>query len=412
MEQTVIRLPERGVHAKDMPFAERMEMLKNLTAMEGIRLPATRLPEGTRLWEVGENAKRALKTTIQKLPEVLTALMGLRTRVEAEAIVDIKDIPIQRVRMSGKHEAGLFLQGGDEAQAMGYTRAGFGHFAQFIRPPDVQDFVGNALACKDPFLRANWINHFANRAKSDDKVVIRTHIPDPENPLRVIRAVTSTRHSLETGDDLAVLETLETKMASIFRGAKARITRELDHSTFEIIWPAMDRELVVGDIAYIGVRITNSETKAFSLKVEVFLLRVLCANFTTAFTTDENEEEIVIKHLGDLRTKLPGAFEKALKRADPFVKLFTDAYQTDLPEFAKTRGEILERVRKAMELPESTMQRAGELWDADGKLSAGDTLAGLVNAMTRASQQDSMTKAGQVEAAAGKLIANGWALVA
>jgi hypothetical protein len=408
MDTNIIAMPS----VAKAEFEVRNQILKELAAQGGLRLPETRLPEGTKFWDVGEEAKRQLKTEISKLPDASTALTALRQRIALEDIRDIPKVAIQRVRMSGISGAGLYAEGKNETHALGYTRQGLAHFAEYIKPAGVSDFVNNVLAIKDPAIRASVVNYHASRSRAPDTVVLRTHVPDPADGLRVIRAITSSKHSLETGDDLMVVVAMERLLKDAFKGAKLRITRDLNRTDFEVIWPAMERELVVGDIAKIFVRVTNSETKAGSLKVTVGVLRALCANFTTAESIDSNEEDIAIRHIGDLSTKLPQAFVKALSRAEPFVKAFADAYQSDLPAWAPTRGEILERVRKSYQLPEKTVELAGTLWDADGTKGAGDTLAGLVNAMTRASQSETMTKADVTEKAAGNLIARGWSAVA
>lgn len=55
---------------------------------------------------------------------------------------------------------------------------------------------------------------------------------------------------------------------------------------------------------------------------------------------------------------------------------------------------------------------AASKWDADGVKGAGDTRAGLVNALTRASKELVYANAAPVEAAAGRIISEGWAALA
>jgi hypothetical protein len=307
--------------------------------------------------------------------------------------------------MSPKN-GGLFAEGKPDSNALAYTPAGFNHILGFIKPTSVQGGMRDTLLALPPGLRSEAFNYFATSAhRASGDVQIRT-IVDPLSGRRVVRAVTSDRHSLEKGDDSAILGAIE---RAVPNGAKLRATRTLDRTDLEILWPAMEREIRVGDVALIALSISNSETKGGSLKIEPKLLRVLCYNFTTAYS-DGADEEISLRHVGDISRKLPSAIARALRVVEPFVRAFGDAYRVALPTYAPTRGETLARLAKATqgELPASTWDLAGTLWDRDGARSAGDTLAGAVNAMTRASQEMNMGDAQRVEKVAGKLIAHGW----
>lgn len=403
---SVIELVSNDTRASDdyigeAEFSRRNETLKVMARNAGLRLPDTRLPEGTALLEIGESSKRALAQRVEAMPTLGEAVAALRSRIQDERPLDYKGVPAQTVRMTAD-TGRLYADGKNTDNALSYTRNGFAQVAAFVKPDSVRTGFAENMLALPASLRADVFNYHAKSHPRDTSLALRTLL-NPETGKRYIRAITSARHSLETGDDGAVADVLADK-AGALKGAKARITREPDRSEFELVWPMMARQLVVGDIALGGVRITNSETKAGALKVEAFLLRVLCYNFTTAETFDTNAEELTVRHIGDLTSKLPAMFEKALRRIDPFVKAFGDAYKIALPA---TRGEVLAKVQRIHSLPESTMTLAAQLWDADGEKSAGDTLAGLVNALTRASQQADIATAGDIERAAGRIAVSG-----
>lgn len=396
----------------DLDVDLRLKAADLIARQVGIRLPPTRVPEGSSLWEVGEQAKRRLEQDFDALPSFTEAAAALRTRIAQEDPRDVPEVPIQHIRMSPER-AGLYGKDKSAAHALGYTQAGLSHVSQFIKPPSVQQgFVQNLLAIQDPALRSQVFNYHAERAHGAGvkPVTLRT-IREPRSGVRVIRAVTSDKHSLETGDDSVIVRALtDGSVAGSLAVAKARITRELDHSYMELIWPAMKRQLKVGDIINVGLIVRNSETKAGALVVNPYVLRVACFNFTTVRSSG-GEDEVNVRHVGDLRTKLAEAFSNALRKVDPFVKRFADAYRTPLPG-SKTRGEMLQAVKAAFPfLPEATINDTSKMWDADGSLSAGDTLAGLVNAMTRASQTQTMELALDTERVAGDLIARGFDLL-
>jgi hypothetical protein len=396
--------PEVITHASQLNHEDRMSLLKQLSHTAGLRLPDTRLPEGTALWDVGEANKRKLQAEIDKLPTFMQAAAAILARIDQESPEDFPMCDINGFVMNPENGR-IYGNEDDPAQAIGYTRSGFSHLIDFVKPGTVTSGAANVLLNLSPGVRALAYNEWAEQAPSE-KMTIRV-ITEPRSQVRTIRAVTSQKHSLQHGDDKAVLETLLAEEFADLGSAKARITREHDRTEMEIIWPAMKFQLKVGDIALVGIRITNSEVKKGSLKVEVFLLRVLCANFTTAYTKDDKSEEISIRHMGDLREKLADAFRSALKRVQPFVKLFSDAYLIGKPE-GQSRSDLLLKVRRVYQLPESTVDAATAMWDIDGLNSAGETLAGLVNALTRASQEQTTELAAQTERAAGDLLHRKW----
>lgn len=393
-----------STYAGNLDSADRMRVLTALANNAGIRLPSTRIPEGESLLPIGEENKRSLQAEVKALPDMIDGVRALRARIVIE---DHRDVaaPIQRVRMEPSR-AGLMGPGMDKA--IGYTHSGFSHVLSFVKPPSLRGSPEPTLLALPPRIRAEAFNYFAENAhrSGENEVYMRTMV-DPGSGRRLIRAVTSEKHSKVTGDDVAILDAME---SSIPAGAKLRVTRTLDRTDLEVIWPAMEREIRVGDTALIALSISNSETKAGALRVEPKLLRVLCYNFTTAWS-EGGDEEITIRHVGDLRTKLPQAFAKALKVVEPFIRAFGDAYKVSLPSNLPTRGEVLARLGKTFAgiLPVSTLDIAAQKWDADGDRSAGDTLAGLVNALTRASQEANMEAAQRIEKVSGQLIVKGWA---
>lgn len=381
--------------------ATQMLVLKALASEAGLRLPDTRLPEGTALLASGVEAQRAMKADLYSLPDLHPAAYAYRARLLAENPVDSR-VAAQDIRMNAL-TGGFHGKAHDPKMAVGYTTTGFGQVTSFVKPSSIRNGFGENMLALPPALRAQVFNHWATSSPRDEDVVLRTFAGGNG---RLIRAVTSEKHSLESGDDRSIIEAV-LKLAP---GAKLRVTREPGgtYSEMEIIWPMMDRELRVGDVAYGGIRITNSETKGGSLRVEAFVLRVLCYNFTTAFSEDFDADELSLRHVGDLTKRLPGMIARAQARIEPLVLAFGDAYKDALPAAMASRGEVLERVGKVYALPTTTLERAAAMWDADGMKSSGDTRAGLVHALTRASQEEGIGSAGNTERVAGRIIMDGW----
>jgi hypothetical protein len=402
-------------YAGDLDYSDREKLAEALAAQVGIRQPKTIVTPGEALIQIGEENKRKLEVEIGKLPPFTLAAQLFREKVKSEDAKDFEGIPIPQISMIVKGGRPLLTTNAEgKGAGLGYTDTGFSQLLDYVKPASVRGGVkGTLLAITDPALRASVFNHFSTRSidrTKGNKVTIRTYVPNAEAGLRAARAIITGTHSATTGDDLAVVGAMESAMGDALSRAKMRLTRDERRTHFEVLWPAMERQVVVGDIVLIGVRITNSETKQGALRVEPFILRTLCYNFTTAYSKG-GEEEVIIRHVGDLSTKLPKVFTDCLQKVEPFVRAFGDAYKVALPG-NKTRAEMLEQVAKAFELPSNLIVRANEMWDADGEKSAGETLAGLVNAMTRASQEQTMDAAIETERVAGKLVAGGWDAIA
>ena len=385
-------------------FEERNEVLKTLANAAGIRLPNTIAPEGDSLLPSGVAAHRALQGKIAALPNLKEGLNAIRHRVALEKPKDV-EVPIQHVLMEPTR-AGLYGKGQNPEQGIGYTENGFNHVLAFNKPATVRAGYGPVLLALPPKIRSEAFNYFSSVAHRPDvdKATLRTFLSNTEtpNPRRIIRAVVSDRYSAV--DDLNMMQALA---ACVPDGAKLRLTRDLDRTDVEILWPAMERQLVVGDVALISLRLVNSETKQSSIRVMPQLLRVLCYNFTVAWSTGQ-EDEIVIRHIGEAKKKLGEAIVRALAVVEPFVRAFGDAYKTQFPKFATTRGEVLQRFVKKFQLPAHVADEAARLWDMDGSKSAGDTLAGLVHSVTAASRALTMEDSADVEKAAGRVVVQGW----
>lgn len=386
-------------------FATRMDVLKQLATHTGVRLPQTIIPEGESLIPYGEERQRALKDDIYALPTLDEAFTTLRDIRAEQHPIDIK-VPLQRIRMD-RTNAGLYGQGSEGKTPLGYTSTAFGQVAGVIKPASVVSGFHQTLLALPPEIRADAFNHFAMRSTESKQVVLRTTKAPIRQANQVIlrrsvNAVVSDIYSAVDDHDL-----VRDLGYSLPQGARVRYTQTEGRSDLEILWPAMSRQLKVGDIALIAIQVTNSQTKQASISLVPKILRVLCLNFTTAWGEGDSHK-VAIRHVGEARSKFNQAIRDCIATVEPFILAFADAYQTPLPAFAPTRGEAINLFIKANGLTPQLGERTAEAWDMDGTMSAGDTLAGLANAVTRASQSMSFANCEPVEAAAGRLVRIGW----
>lgn len=330
------------------------------------------------------------------LPTVADALAGLEARIRDEQLKDFPgDIRALRMDPTGHIHA-------EGKRPIPFTHGALQQAVSILGAPRGSTGVMEWLS---PDVRAHVFNEIAQRTDHTEPAVIRTMLSKGE---RIARAVTSQKHSLGRGDDLAIAAALRSAVPS---NALMRITRGWDRSDFEIILPTKAAEVRKGDPVMARLRISNSETKHGALDVYGGLFRLVCLNGMVRAEND-SESSTSMRHVGDLRSKIRNAVRVAILGIDEFAQRFGEAYEHAFPEGIRTEADALDRVGKIFpELGEDFLKAAGRVWHADGERDAGLTLAGLANALTRGAQDFPMHKAALAEEAAGELIMGGWARV-
>lgn len=394
----------------DAPFEERNAALKLIAAdQDVIRLGTPIVAEGEALAASGKARQSEMLADYKRLAPFEAASLIVQERVKAEGLVDVK-VPTKLMRMEPKR-GGLFGYGHDPANALSYTSKGFAQAAAFVKPANVRQGFTENLEAMPPALRAEWFNHCAVAKAEGAEVRIRTGLATSPSgkQWRTVYGVTGDMHSLENGDDAMLVKALET---SIPRGGRCRITRDDFGAVtcMEILWSSLERELRVGDPVMMGIKVYNSSNKGSAVVIEPFINRARCFNLTIAYSTLVRPEEWRIKHVGDIRPRIGALVRRALGVVTPFVEAFSDAYRDGLPG-NKTRADVIGALVKRYELPESFGEAMRLSWDMDGDQSAGDTLGGLSNAITRASKPLDMVKAADMERLAGRIVVEGWGAV-
>jgi hypothetical protein len=306
-------------------------------------------------------------------------------------------VAIRDVRMNPE-TGGMYALGKNPKDALGFTRRALGQALSLFNAP--RNAVG-VLDALPKYERALAFNALADKAPRDltEKLVARTAVLSGR---RFVRAIVSDKHSLEAGDDLHVLNVLREVLEAT--PAKVRFYRSLTFTAFEVVLTGTAADVKVGDTVLAKVNIWNSEVGTRSGSAEGGLHRLVCLNGMTVPV--EGGTRDAWRHVGDVRARVRAAITAASARNAGFLQDFRGAHTDVLP--AGTRADTLERVVRRLELPARVGTLANELWDADGAASAGDTRAGLVNALTRAAQSLPMDEASIVETAAGKLVTQGW----
>lgn len=269
------------------------------------------------------------------------------------------------------------------------------------------DFSPVELLKLSPSARAHAFNDVWNRRQTDRSLVVRT--ARAANGAPVIRAAVSELHSREKGDDLALINVIRGQLQTggLPPDARMRVFREWNRTSVELVAPSAAIEVRKGDVVYARQTWINSEVGASSFVTEAGSLRLICLNGMTAAS---DTVEVRVKHVGDIARHFRTATIAAMAGVQDHLRAFVNAQGRALPS-GLTRSDVIDRMSLAFKLPERVGVAAAALWDADGEGSAGNTLAGLANAFTRAAQAENPATALEVERAAGRLISGGFSRI-
>lgn len=330
-----------------------------------------------------------------KWPSAKDGLKMWEDKVKGMDLVDVKDLPIRNLGMNAK-TGGLFNIVKDHNAALPATKTALGHLMSYVK-----DKPSNALGVMLDLpvaLRAQMFTEYMNRPEPRN-VVLRTAVA-PGTDKRVIRAVVSEVHSQEKGDDLSIIESLRTIVQDV-PTAKLRVIRQWDYTHAELVIPNVAVQPKVGVTLYGRISLLNSETKGGSYISEGGSFNLVCLN---GMVRPGNTSEYRVRHMGDISFRVRQSIRGAVEAVSEHLQVFNAAYRTPLE---RPRADILAAFGAKHELPENTVHAIGTLWDVDGERSAGDTLAGLVNAVTRYAQSQPVERALELESVAGETLHKG-----
>lgn len=275
------------------------------------------------------------------------------------------------------------------------TRTALGHLLGFVadKPPEA---VSN-LEYYPPDVRAMMWQ--AAKAKTPARnVVMRTAIQSVEKGTLAVRAVTSEIHSQGNGDDLALIAQFRRLPEAVLNDARLRVIKEWDYTHVEMVLPSKVKEVRAGIVINGRINLKNSETKGGSFEAQVGTMNLVCLN---GMIGGGSNSTVSVKHVGDIRTRMKAGIVTVIDLVDIYLEEFFEAYKTPL---RVTQADAIARTVAKFKLPETTGVALAALWNVDGERGAGQTVAGLANALTRHAQSLPVEKAIAIEEAAGKVV--------
>lgn len=341
-------------------------------------------------------SEEIVKRYVKGMADLPVAIAQARAAIES---ADARDV---RCRVGDLRcddvSGGIFISSnGTLSEVYGVTHHALGHMVEATGTP----LKRAQLEWLEPRARALAFFQMVTAGKNpDSQIYLRT--ARHESGQRVIRAIVSEIHSRESGDDLALFDALERTVGDVV--AKARIVRTWDGLDAEIVFPNRGIEVAKNDPVFYGLRATNSEVKKGSMFINGALWRLVCTNGLVR-PTDEGVD-VRIRHVGNVAQRIGVGVSAAMLGLDTFAEQLRQSYTQALPA-ELSRETILAAAGDRLALPESTTTGAFHLWDSDGALSAGNTVAGLVHALTRAAQGERIETARRVEEQAARLLTGG-----
>lgn len=338
-------------------------------------------------------------------PTAAQALAQWSKHVDALNAKDF-EMPLQDLAMNPT-TGGLFNRAKNPMGSTGVipTRTALQHFVGFNK--DGPSHNVENLEYYSPAIRAQMFAE--QQAKMGQRsIVLRTAakgtIQGPDGQVtedRVIRAFTSSLHSKEYGDDKALIAQCNRLPQEVLANARMRVVKEWDYTHVEMVLPNKVREVKKGVVINARINLKNSETKGGSFESSVGTMNLVCLN---GMVGQGAGSTVTIKHVGDIRTRMIAGVKTVIELVDVYLDEYFEAYQQVLP---MTQSDAIQATVRRYKLPEATGHALGTLWNVDGELGGGHTVAGLANAMTRYAQSLPVERALDIEAAAGKVVALG-----
>lgn len=400
-------IPSSTAVASRLDAATRMKVLEACNNFAGWTAPKTIYPEGTALIDIGEEKLTRVRTEVANLRSLREFVAAFRL---AEAARNKRDVEasIGDLRMNEQGFITRKRPDGSWGQRIGYSPTGLEQLVSLHR--DVlglpRGFTG-ALQWLQPKARAEAFNdlsiRYAERAYSNTLPDRVFRLADDKFGQPYLRAVTSKMHAGEHGSALALVQALMREFPEKdLDTVKVRAEVTDDRFSLELIHPMMNREIRVGDVLFGEQILSLSETKAASASVSTGVMRVLCVNLTRS--SYGQDKKFTRRHVGsNFISDMLTEYRDGRVKLEPFIHAFGDTYNVPLDG---TPAELAAVAEKALELPMGA-EAIVNAWAMDGARSAGTTLGGLVNAVTRAAQDLPLVEAEAAEVAAGRLVTEG-----
>jgi len=246
-----------------------------------------------------------------------------------------------------------------------------------------------------------------NKDKLDKNIMLRkATYKDNDFERRVIRAVLSESYSPLNNDDLVqilkrILENTNYKITFYSNDWETMMLRIIFEDSRDKI------EAEEGDVLQTGIVVVNSEVGTAGVLIAPTVLRLVCNNGLTAWSTIESDR-FYRRHVGITKRKMVAfasdAIVAARKEGLERAKMLKETVGKELPD-NKTKNEIIEDILKNKNINKSIIKQAQEVIEEDYK-DRNDMYA-VINSITRVARDLENTEQKlQVEKTVGDYVHN------
>ena len=227
---------------------------------------------------------------------------------------------------------------------------------------------------------------------------------------RALRSVvSSTRHSLEYGDDLVLVGAIRAALGDKINSVKASVRRWTDCTRIDIVLPEVSLQVGSGERYFATLHLVNSETGSKSWGVSGGLWSTKTGASILGSTGEGSSASG--RHVGHrVADRMINEVVEAVGGVRDLADTFLKTYVQILPIAFPTQELVLGRTARRFSLTQAITDAVAKAWAGD--VQDADNLGGLVKALSCTALDQTADAAEPIDQVVTALVAKGWEALA
>lgn len=179
-----------------------------------------------------------------------------------------------------------------------YTSAGLAQCCSFLGKENLplpRSFPAN-LYYQPPAIRAFMFNHAVkNSGRAATEPLMFRFLSHPFSNVRILRAVTSEKHTLKNGDTAAIISRLLNRSELLSGSVKASLRYTWDRVSLDFYFPRLVEGVITGPVPFVRIVISETKDSSWSVTSGVFLGN---GRIALAAQTTQDLEKTTGRHVG------------------------------------------------------------------------------------------------------------------
>jgi hypothetical protein len=245
-----------------------------------------------------------------------------------------------------------------------------------------------------------------NHWKSDEAALRRVSPDDPDSASWLVRAKDATARGVlsaryERLDNRQVVEALLPALSGTrYQVRLVELTRESFH--LRLVDPAICRDILPGDRLLVGIHVANSEVGLRAVTVDALVFRVICENGLVRRLAGKSL--LKQRHIHVASERFVPLLAEAIGQATLVAAAFVERMALSIKVAVPDPDAAIARLGEAWRLGKETQEFIRLALLGKPRHCQRDTLYGLVNALTNASQRLPVDERFRLETLAGILV--------